>query len=170
MWSSRVNPFLLDDPACDTVAATNRTTAVQIEICDIPGLGVTVTKTVSSWLVPLTLLCGLVGLALGGLLGAGPIARRFGRAAPPYRWSGLASGALTLAGLAPGAITGLLATIPFTGDLRFATPFWFGPAEILSNGEPATFALVIGLTGFVVTWWRANPQARIRNPALSTSD
>jgi hypothetical protein len=161
-WSVRMHgSFFLDDPAYVDVAATRGTTAVLVEVDEASDLSVDVRNVVHASLMPLTLLGGLIGLALGGLLGAGPIARRFGRAGSPYRWWGLVFGALALAGLGPGAISGLLVAIPsWFVDPRFARPFWSGPADVLANGPPYDLVLPIGLIGLIVTFWRARPQTQ----------
>jgi hypothetical protein len=162
-WSVRTHrSFFLDEPAYVDVAASRGTTAVLVEVDEFSGLTVDVRNVVPARLMPLTLLGGLLGLALGGLLGAGPIARRFGRAGAPHRWWGLAFGALALVGLAPGAIHGLLvASWSWFVDSRFATPFWIAPAAYLSNGDPVFVygPLAIGLIGLSVTFWRARPVA-----------
>ena len=63
-------------------------------------------------------------------------------------------------------ISGLLAAIPsWLIDPRFATPFWVGPAESLSNGELFTLVLVSGLIGVTVTLWRARPRTHVDNRA-----
>jgi hypothetical protein len=160
-WSVRTHgSFFLDDPAYVDVAASRGATAVLVEVDETGvGLSVDVTNVVPARLMPLTLLGGLIGLALGGLLGAGPIARRFGRAGSRYRWSALAFGTLALAGLVPGASIGLLVAMwSWLVDSRFATPFWLAPAAIVSNGDPFMLALATGLIGLTVTFWRARPQ------------
>ena len=168
-WSVRTHQsFFLDDPAYVDVAATRGTTAVLVEVDETSGLTVDVRNVAPARLMPLTLLGGVLGLALGGLLGAGPIARRFGRAGGPHRWWGLVFGALLLVGLAPGAILGLVvATWSWFVDARFARPFWSVPAAYLSNGDPIfVYApAAIGLIGLAVTLWRSRPAPARPEPA-----
>jgi hypothetical protein len=163
-WTVRTHRIflLLDDPPYIEVSATHGTTAVQVDVGEGFSLWVKVTNTVPARLMPLTLLGGLVGLAVGSLLGAAPIARRLNRADRPYRYFGLLFGVVALAGLTPGVMWGLTTAIPsWLIDPRFATPFWVGPAESLSNGDVFTLVLVSGLIGVTVTLWRARPQTHV---------